>query len=501
MRLKFCLNCVILLSVMQTSFGWRQFWKGRRTGGNVRVATAGNVPRFWFAPITEWFDQLLDHFNTTNTATWKQRFYTNNAYYKPEGPVFLMIGGEGAATSDWMTDGAWVPYAKEHKALCFLLEHRFYGLSQPTEDLSTENLVYLSSEQALADLAYFIIAMKKKFNLNHDTKWIAFGGSYPGSLAAWLRLKYPHLVHGSISSSGPLQAKADFKEYFEVVKDSLGSHSDDCVTAVRKSIQQVEILLKHRIGRTSLNDKFELCDPVENSIENPLDLSTLFESLASNFARVVQYNDDFRHDNAENDPMDIDDVCRIMVNSTIGTPVDRLAEVNRLLLMESGYTCLEYKYDKMLDEMRNTSWEGDAAYLGDRQWTYQTCTEFGFYQTSGDKSLLFGNRFPLEFFIEQCKDIFGKQFDGKFLDKAIFRCNTNYGALDAETTNVIYIHGSIDPWHALGLTKAVNSQMPVIYINGTAHCANMYDPADNDLPQLKAARVEINKFIKNLIQS
>ncbi len=77
--------------------------------------------------------------------------------------------------------------------------------------MSTENLVYLSSEQALADLAYFITAMNEKFNLAHDTKWIAFGGSYPGSLAAWLRLKYPYLIHGSISSSGPLLAKADFK--------------------------------------------------------------------------------------------------------------------------------------------------------------------------------------------------------------------------------------------------------------------------------------------------
>lgn len=76
-------------------------------------------------------------------------------------------------------------------------------------DTSTENLVYLSSEQALADAAYFIRGMTKKY-LNSDTKWIAFGGSYAGSLAAWLRLKYPYLVYGAISSSGPLLAKIDF---------------------------------------------------------------------------------------------------------------------------------------------------------------------------------------------------------------------------------------------------------------------------------------------------
>ncbi len=58
------------------------------------------------------------------------------------------------------------------------------------------------------------------------------------------------------------------------------------------------------------------------------------------------------------------------------------------------------------------------------------------------------------------------RFDDRFLDRAIFRSNANYGALDPETTNVIYVHGSIDPWHALGLTTTGNSQMPAIYIEG-----------------------------------
>lgn len=76
--------------------------------------------------------------------------------------------------------------------------------------MSTKNLKYLSSEQALADLAYFIEAKKKELKLSHN-KWIVFGGSYPGSLAAWFRLKYPHLAHGAVASSAPLFAKINFK--------------------------------------------------------------------------------------------------------------------------------------------------------------------------------------------------------------------------------------------------------------------------------------------------
>lgn len=77
-------------------------------------------------------------------------------------------------------------------------------------NLSTENLRYLSSEQALADVANFIKAMNKEYSLSPDVKWIVFGGSYSGSLAAWMRLKYSDLVHGSVASSSPLLAKFNF---------------------------------------------------------------------------------------------------------------------------------------------------------------------------------------------------------------------------------------------------------------------------------------------------
>lgn len=206
-----------------------------------------------------WFEQRLDHFKPSDSRSWKQRYYLNADHYRNDStaPIFLMIGGEGEATAKWMREGAWVHYAEHFGALCFQLEHRFYGKSHPTGDLSTANLAYLSSEQALADLANFVSAMKVKFNLAESQKWVAFGGSYPGSLAAWAREKYPHLIYGSISSSGPLLAEVDFKEYFEVVKASLASYKPDCVEAVTRSFAQVEILLKHMIGQRNLDEKFK----------------------------------------------------------------------------------------------------------------------------------------------------------------------------------------------------------------------------------------------------
>lgn len=76
-------------------------------------------------------------------------------------------------------------------------------------DLSADSLRFLSSRQALADLAHFRTAVAEARGLT-NAKWVAFGGSYPGSLAAWFRLKYPHMVHAAVATSAPVHATVNF---------------------------------------------------------------------------------------------------------------------------------------------------------------------------------------------------------------------------------------------------------------------------------------------------
>lgn len=97
--------------------------------------------------------------------------------------------------------------------------------------------------------------------------------------------------------------------------------------------------------------------------------------------------------------------------------------------------------------------------------------------------------------MKMCKDVFGEKFDDALLNKAIVRTNDIYGALDIEVSNVVFVHGTVDPWHPLGIVETVDQQAPAILINGTAHCANMYPEADTDLPELIKAREEVNRLI------
>lgn len=219
---------------------------------------------------------------------------------------------------------------------------------------------------------------------------------------------------------------------------------------------------------------FKLCDEME--MQNKDDMSNLYESLAGNFAGVVQYNKDNRHDTVSPElKVTIDSVCDIMLNKSQGSEIMRLAAVNSLILKKTNETCLDFKYDKMIQKLRSTSWDSEMA-EGGRQWTYQTCSEFGFFQTSALNSTqkMFGNAFPEEFFVKQCNDIFGKHFDIDLLKKGIERTNIIYGGMDNHADNVVYVHGSVDPWHVLGITSTLRKGAPAIFIKGNFLALNKH---------------------------
>ena len=52
----------------------------------------------------------------------------------------------------------------------------------------------------------------------------------------------------------------------------------------------------------------------------------------------------------------------------------------------------------------------------------------------------------------------------------------------------MFAAGSIDPWHALSILHDIGQEERAIFIQGTAHCANMHSDQPSDPPQLKKAK-------------
>ncbi len=182
--------------------------------------------------IESTFDNMVDHFDFQDGRTYKQRYWVNDVYWtNSKGPNFIYICGEYRCS---VPSTRLYPFmlGAEHGARLFVLEHRFYGDSQPFADWSLDSLRFLSSEQALADLAYFLGQM----NLDDpDRQTVVIGGSYPGALSAWFRSRYPALAIASWSSSGVVQPVVDFWHFDEQVYLSSVKSGDFCPNMIKES--------------------------------------------------------------------------------------------------------------------------------------------------------------------------------------------------------------------------------------------------------------------------
>lgn len=327
-----------------------------------------------------------------------QRYWINQQFWGGPGhPVFVFIGGEGQESCSRLTSKMYLfDLAQQHRAMLVNVEHRFYGESYPTADMSTDNLQYLSSQQALADLARVINHVKTTMDTT-TSPVVTVGGSYPGNMAAWFKLKYPQITVGSIASSAPLTAKTNFYEYMEVVGDAINYFSGpECYNAfssAAKSVMDFAVGGPGSDGYSTLAEDFGLC----SAMASEKDLQILLSDLMGNVQGTVQYN------NEHNGVMNVTDICSTMLDGP--SPYDQFAVLSAKYRNASGIDC------------ENANWEDTVAYLSNpkmdpsnagRPWTYQTCNEFGYFQTADSEKQPFHAFAPLnmEFYRALCFESF-----------------------------------------------------------------------------------------------
>lgn len=435
-------------------------------------------------------DAIVDHFApVSKRLVWNQRYQVNEEFWGGHGfPVFLYIGGEGPLGPKAITNHTFIYFlAQQHQALLVALEHRFYGHSYPTKDMSLPNLAYLSSEQALADLAHFHAFITQKYSLIH-TKWVAFGGSYPGNLAAWVKLKYPALFAGTVASSAPLRAKKNFYEYMEVVGDGLRYFGGgECYNQVEQAITKLgKALDGTQHDREQVFELFSPCYPMTNELDD----SVFATSIMGAFQDIAQYN------RIHEGVMTLSDVCKHFIK-----PGDAMYKLASFINQTRVGNCLDSKFQGVpngtIEVLGRDQFDGKSSA---RQWVYQTCNEFGYFQTTTSRQSPFcalhavteaniGSMIcSLVYQINKSPDI--------------ATTNLDYGALDIFVENVAFPSGTIDPWHALAVrnsTKLHSKTAKAVYIEGTAHCADMYYPSNRDSPELKWAHHQIAARVKSYL--
>jgi len=458
------------------------------------------------ATMRFYMDAKIDNFARAHTDTWHtgQRYYVDESLWCGSGcPIFVMVGGEspqGPPSEAFFMH----TLAKEHKALMVSVEHRFYGQSQPLESLEVANLNYLSSQQALADLARIITYIKSNdwsvvadkssnppLTLKADAAHspvITFGGSYPGALSSWFRLKYPDIAVGAVASSAPVYAEANFDQYAEVVGRALASTltggSPACAQRIEAAVTELyAIVSKTPYGSTPSVPRFlKPC----TAIRNDLDLSQYASNIFGPFQGTVQYN-------GQTTPT-IAQACAYFADGR--SPLEQL---NTFRFNPRFGKCVDASFDEVISALRNVDNTNGVM----RQWIWQSCQEFGFFQTATSKSdanlfhalgdILDYNRTGAEI----CKQAYDLH---NFVQPTTAWTNSFYGARAPGSTNVAYVTGNADPWNSLGIVNAtsdwynscvgidgrpdpractaekVSSTSRAVEIAGTSHCRDMMAP-------------------------
>jgi hypothetical protein len=430
----------------------------------------------------QWFTQLLDHFNPQDSRTWQQKFYINDTFFVPGGPIFFQIGGEGPISFGDVRDLQMAVYASEHNALQITLEHRFYGDSHPLPNLSTLNLRYLTIEQALADAADFAVFIKSQYPT--AGKVVSFGGSYPGNLAAWIRIKYPTIIDLAIASSAPVQVVEDMVSYLEVVDRSLASIGGQaCDTAVRAATTQIGQMIQSSSGAAQLSTLFNTCQPLATVQADWQQAATFSSSLMGNFMGTVQYN---RRRGSHVGAPNVTTLCNMMEDSA-NTPLQNYIAVSNFFLSMQGASCLDTSYKNVVQSITNLT-----DFSGGRSWTYQTCVQTGYFQSTDAPTQPFGSLVPLKYYTQLCVDAFGLNMTSL---PRIDEVNRVYGGNDVVgATRIMFINCNWDEWASLSIVKSQSPSVLALVIRDGAHCCNM-DPYDARYmsPHILAAQKTISK--------
>ncbi|KAI0205619.1 peptidase S28 [Astrocystis sublimbata] len=443
-----------------------------------------------------YFDQTINHFPHSTPyipnakGTFKQRYFVETSYYKPGGPVFLYLAGEGPIDGDTHLDDSLIEhFMKLFNGIGIVLENRYYGTSVPFNTTTTDELLYLTTAQVIADFDVFARKVKLP-GVNNispgSVPWILYGGSYPGALSAFTKKKYPKTFYGAISSSGVIHGQLEYPEWYAPIQKLA---PQDCVASVNDIVDKIDVVvqsndqaaikqLKDVFGLGALKDIRDFAQTIAFPIGGPFVYPT-------NTWQEINWKNghqDFFYfcDNVTdiNAAPAVTAVDKALAKYTGGKAWKNLgnyaAYIKRVVLplCESG----DYDSPQCFGT-QHPDWWANATSNAERSYLYTTCTEFGGYQAaypSGKKSLL-SRVVNATYTQEWCDWAFPKgKYNSIPATPDLAKWNV-YGDFDFKAERLLFVDGSADPWkdlcyHSdLAPARTGFDAQPQHLINGAGH--------------------------------
>ncbi|KAL9241752.1 hypothetical protein vseg_015822 [Gypsophila vaccaria] len=432
--------------------------------------TNNNNNKLQYTYDTKYFTQTLDHFSFSDVGSFSQRYLINTDHWtgpKRNGPIFMYCGNEGDI--EWFaTNSGFVwDVAPRFGALLLFPEHRYYGESMPYgskeqayKDHTT--LSYLTAEQAIADYAVLLRDLKRNLSAE-GSPVVLFGGSYGGMLAAWMRLKYPHMAIGALASSAPVLQFENIvppDTFYDLVSNDFRCESTSCFNTIKESWDALASAGQNTNGLNQLSKKFHLCKDLQSTTP----LSDWLSSAYSYLAMVdYPYPSDFLM-SLPGHP--IREVCRRIDNAANGSDV-----------LDSIFAGVSVYYNYTGD-VKCFDLDDDPHGMGGWQW--QACTEMVMPMSSNpDTSMFPAWNYNYTYEQERCKSSYGVVPRRRWI-------TTEFGGHDYKTTwsksasNIIFSNGLLDPWSGGSVLQNISDTIVALVTKEGAHHLDLRSATPND---------------------
>ncbi|XP_068083168.1 lysosomal Pro-X carboxypeptidase isoform X3 [Anabrus simplex] len=336
-------------------------------------------------------------------------------------------------------------------------EHRYQGWSKPYGNYAFSSLRflgYLTVEQTLKDFANLIIHLRSSSSLLSNSPVITMGFGYSGALAAWMKVRYPHLVLGAVASSAPVvQQSTACNEFPRRVSAVFNATSPACAAAISRSWQAINRAANYPRGRDWLSYNWRLCRP----LYNPQEVYFLKSWLTAIYVYLALYN--YPYPDKVGNPLPanpVQEACKALSSSNVQEDGDLLQALFQTISVYSNTSglaqCID-THDIVLLEKATLG----ANFLACSELVTPLCSlgrDNDFFEAEPFNPTTYSNMCLARWGVQPLFDYVAKTF----------------GSIGAgSSSNIVFTNGLMDPYSSGSILYNVSSSVQAFNIPGGCH--------------------------------